>query len=177
MSKLTLEHYQQHLPQIVEIMHGGLMIIDPAGRIIMVNQALERMTGYTRDEIVGQHCTVLQCDACNLLRNSSRTHWCQLFENPQGRRDHIRCDIIAKTGTILPVLKNAVLLKNDQGETIGAVETLIDLSEIEKRDRKIAELARRLPPENRFFGMLGQSQAMRHVFELIEKAARSEAPV
>lgn len=177
MSKLTLEHYHHHLPQIVEIMHGGLMIIDPAGRIVMVNRALERMTGYTRDEIVGQRCTVLQCDACTLLRKSSPSHWCQLFENPQGRRDHIRCDIIAKTGTIVPVLKNAVLLKNDQGETIGAVETLIDLSEIEKRDRKIAELARRLSPENRFFGMLGQSQAMRHVFELIEKAARSEAPV
>lgn len=177
MSKLTLEPYQNYLPQIVETMHDGLMIIDPAGRIVMVNKALERMTGYARNEILEQHCTFFQCDACILLRKRSHSHWCRLFEHPQGKRERVRCDIIAKDGTIVPVLKNAVLLKNDQGDTIGAVETLIDLSEIEKRDRKIEELSRQLPRENRFFGMIGQSLAMRHVFELIEKAARSEAPV
>lgn len=49
--------------------------------------------------------------------------------------------------------------------------------ELEKRDRKIEELSRLLPPEERFFGMVGQSRAMRRIYALIEKAARSEAPV
>jgi two-component system, NtrC family, response regulator HydG len=177
MSKSTTQSYHRHLPDIIETMHGGLMIINPAGRITMVNKALERMTGYGREEIIGMRCTVLQCDACELIRKGSLSHWCQLFEHPQGRREGVHCDIIRKDGVIVPVLKNAVLLKDDRGEIIGAVETLIDLSEIEKRDRKIEELSRRLPPEERFFGMVGQSQAMRHAYQLIEKAARSEAPV
>jgi two-component system, NtrC family, response regulator HydG len=177
MSNSTIKSYHKHLPEIIENMHGGLMIINPDGRITMVNKALERMTGYTREEIIGRRCTILQCDACELVRKGSLSHWCRLFEDPQGKRERMRCDFIRKDGVIVPVLKNAVLLKDDRGEIIGAVETLIDLSEIEKRDRKIEALSRRLPPEERFFGMVGQSQAMAHVYQLIEKAARSEAPV
>ena len=177
MSNSIIERYQRHLPQILENMHGGLIIIDPEGRIVMVNKALERMTGYGREEILGKHCTFFKCDACEMIRKSSRKHWCKLFEEPQGKRERVRCDIIHKGGAIVPVLKNAVLLKDGKGDILGAVETLIDLSELEKRNRKIEELAKRLPSEERFFGMVGQSRAMKRVYQLIEKAARSQAPV
>jgi two-component system, NtrC family, response regulator HydG len=177
MSKPKTLFYHRHLPQIFETMHGGLAIIDPDGRITMVNRALENMTGYAREEIVGRQCTIFQCDTCEVFRKTGGRHWCALFEHPQGRRERIRCEIIRKDGVIVPVLKNAVLLKDEQGKVIGVVETLIDLSEIEKRDRKIQELSRRLPSPERFYGMVGQSPAMRRVYELIEKAARSQAPV
>ncbi|MBR9980763.1 MAG: sigma 54-interacting transcriptional regulator [Desulfatitalea sp.] len=177
MSKSKLNTYHRYLPQIVETMHDGLAIIDTDGHIVMVNRALEKITGYTRKEILGRRCTLFQCDACEVIRKSGRGQWCRLFDGPQTKREHIRCDIIRKDGMIIPVLKNAVLLKDDQGEIIGAVETLIDLSEIEKRDRKIEELSRRLPSHERFCGMVGQSAPMHRVYALIEKAARSLAPV
>jgi two-component system, NtrC family, response regulator HydG len=177
MSNSIIERYHQYLPQILENMHGGLVIIDPEGRITMVNKALEQMTGHTRDEIIGKPCMIFRCDACELIRKNSGSHWCKLFEDPEGKRERLHCDIIRKDGTIVPVLKNAVLLKDGQGHILGAVETLIDLSELEKRERKIQELSMRLPSEERFFGMVGQSQAMQRVYQLIEKAARSQAPV
>jgi two-component system, NtrC family, response regulator HydG len=177
MSKSKSVPYQQYLPQILETMHGGLAIIDPDGHIRMVNRALELITGYAKDEIVGRRCTLFQCDACEVIRKAGRSQWCRLFEHPAGKRERIRCEIIRKDGVIVPVLKNAVLLKDEKGNIIGAVETLIDLSEIEKRDRKIEELSRHLPSKDRFFGMVGQSSAMRHVYQLIEKAASSQAPV
>jgi two-component system, NtrC family, response regulator HydG len=174
---IIIEWVQQYLPQILETMHGGLIIIDPAGHIVMVNKALEQMTGYSREEIIGKPCKTFRCDACEIIRKSSRSHWCKLFEDPEGKCERIRCDIVRKDGVIVPVLKNAALFKNSQGEILGAVETLIDLSEVERRDRKIEELSRRLPPEERFFGMLGQSPTMQRVYQLIEKAAVSQAPV
>lgn len=177
MSKSKSVPYHDYLPQIVETMHGGLAIIDPDGYIRMVNKAMEQMTGYTRKEIIGKRCTLFKCDACEVIRSKGQGSWCRLFGDPMGKRERIRCDIIRKDGVIVPVLKNAVLLKDAQGNAIGAVETLIDLSEIEKRDRKIEELSRHLPSRDRFFGMVGQSLAMRHVYQLIEKAARSQAPV
>jgi two-component system, NtrC family, response regulator HydG len=177
MSKSEVSLYHTHLPEIVETMHGGLAIIDPDGRIRMVNKALEAMTGYTRDEIIGKCCTIFQCDACDVIRKGGGRQWCALFEHPERKRERIPCDIIRKDGVIVPVLKNAVILKDRRGRIIGAVETLIDLSEIEKRDRRIQELSRWLPSSERFYGMVGQSQAMQRVYQLIEKAARSQAPV
>ena len=177
MSNTAITPYHSHLPEIVETMHGGLAIIDPDGRIMMINKALEVMTGYTRNEIIGKHCTIFQCDACDVIRKSGGRQWCALFEHPEGKRERIPCDIIRKDGLIVPVLKNAVILKDKRGNIIGAVETLIDLSEIEKRNRKIEELSRRLPFQERFYGMVGQSYAMQRVYQLIEKAARSQAPV
>lgn len=177
MTTSILETYSQHLPMVLETMHGGLMIVDLEGRVVMVNKALEEITGHTRGEIIGKPCTVFQCDACEIIRKSSRTHWCKLFENPEGKRENVRCDIIRKDGTIVPVLKNAVLLKDRKGDILGSVETLIDLSELEKRDRKIEELAKQLPSKDEFFGLLGRSLAMQHVYQLIEKAALSQAPV
>jgi two-component system, NtrC family, response regulator HydG len=176
MSKSDFENCREYLPQILETMHGGLVLIHPDGKIVMVNTAFEQITGFHRDEIIGKSCTELNCDACGLLRQTKSAHWCTLFEVGE-KRERIRCEIIRKDGTIVPVLKNAAILKDCEGKVIGAVETLIDLSEIEKRDRKIEELSRWLPPEERFFGMVGQSRAMQRIYALIEKAARSEAPV
>ncbi|MBW1961399.1 MAG: sigma 54-interacting transcriptional regulator [Deltaproteobacteria bacterium] len=177
MSIEEVKEYWNYWPQIVDTMHGGLVLIRPDGKIVLANQAMERMTGYRKEEIIDQLCTLFRCDSCVLLRKSSRRHWCTLFENPDGSRQGIKCELIRKDGSVLPVLKNASVLKDSSGNVLGAVETVIDLSEIEKRDRKIEELSRRLGPENRFFGMIGQSQVMQRVYQLIEKAARSEAPV
>lgn len=160
--------YHRHLPLILETMHDGLILIDPEGRIVMVNKALEQMTGYSREEMVGKSCAVFQCDACEKIRKDSRSHWCKLFEEPEGKRERVRCDIIRKDGAIVPVLKNAAILQDRDGAILGAVETLINLSEMEKRDRKIEELAKRLPSEERFFGMIGQSRAMQQVYQLIK---------
>lgn len=167
----------EYLPQILETMHGGLLLIHPSGRIMMVNRAMEKLTGYDRSDMTGQSCSIFQCDACEIIRRASPHHWCRLFEYPEKRREGIRCDIIHKNGSIIPVLKNAAVLRSVEGQILGAVETLIDLSDLQKRDRKIEELSRRLPTEERFAGMVGQSPVMRRTFDLIEKAARSEAPV
>jgi two-component system, NtrC family, response regulator HydG len=177
MSKSMDHPFRRHFSQILENMHGGLILIDPQGRIVMVNRALEQMTGQSRDEIVGKPCTVFQCDACEMIRKNSRKHWCKLFEHPEGKRERVRCDIIRKDGAIVPVLKNAVLLKDEEGKLLGAVETMIDLSDLEKRDRKIQELSRQLPSTERFGGMVGQCSAIQRVYDLIEKAAGSQAPV
>jgi two-component system, NtrC family, response regulator HydG len=60
---------------------------------------------------------------------------------------------------------------------LGAVETVTDISEIDRRDQRIVELSRQLEEQPNFLGMVGSSPVMRNVFEIIEKAALSEAPL
>ena len=60
---------------------------------------------------------------------------------------------------------------------IGAVETITDVSEICEKNKQIAAFRRQLRSEDAFQGLIGSSAPMQQVFDLIENAARSDAPV
>jgi len=163
------------LEQVVNTMTDGLTVIGPDGRIKRVNHALERLTGYTGEELVGKSCSVLNCDACELSRKQGRQHWCRLFDDRTVHRR--RCLIMRKDGSYVPVLKNASVLEDEAGNVLAAVETLTDIREIEQRDQMIEELSRRLEPLAGFHGMIGTSPAALRMFRMIERAAASDAPV
>jgi transcriptional regulator with PAS, ATPase and Fis domain len=74
-------------------------------------------------------------------------------------------------------LKNASLLRSAEGEVLGAVETLTDLTEIVEKDNQIEAFRRELSREDHFHGLVGTSSSMQHVFDLIRNAAPSDAPV
>ncbi len=80
MSIRDIKECWEYLPQIVETMHSGLMLISPDGHILMVNKSLEQITGYKKDELLVQSCTIMHCDVCEMVRRTSTSHWCTLFE-------------------------------------------------------------------------------------------------
>lgn len=174
---MTPTQIQEHWPAIVDTMSEGLVLIGPSGNISLINEALSQMTGYSKDELIGRPCTIFHCDACELVRRKSPTNWCTLFDNPDGRNEHCHCGIVAKNGQVLPVLKNAAVLRDGDGAVLGAVETITNLSELKQRDQRIDELSRRLTGKDDFCGMIGHSAVMQSAFRLMEKAAQSIAPV
>jgi transcriptional regulator with PAS, ATPase and Fis domain len=82
-----------------------------------------------------------------------------------------------KDGSCLPILKNATLLKDDKGAALGAVETITDISEAERLVRQVDRLSLQLESSEGFHGIVGKSPVMRRVYEIIERAAQSDAPV
>lgn len=161
--------------KVVNTMGEGLMVVGPDGTIVMVNEAFEKLTGYTSKEIVGRPCTVIDCDACDLTLKGSGEDWCRLFKDGMVLKRH--CHIRSKKGGYVSALKNASVLKDDQGVSLGAVEILTDLSEFERLDRKVELLSRQLEEEVGFQGILGKSAPMQKLYDVIRKAAQSEAPV
>jgi two-component system response regulator HydG len=155
-------------------MMDGLMVVDLRGTIVAVNPAMERLTGYSREELLGQPCTILNCDRCRGLKPQGSDQ-CQLFK--EGGVHQTPCVLVKKGGAALPFLKNAAILRDEAGRILGAVETLTDLSEISARDRVICRLRRELHREDAFHGILGRSPAMLQLFQLLASAAASEAPV
>jgi len=169
------EEYNRYWKTVVETMGDGLMIVDTDGLIVSVNQAMEELTGYTREELIGQSCAVLDCDLCFQSRAHGGDKYCGLFNQGQVRRR--RCKVRRKDGTQRPMLKNAQVLKDDAGQVVGGVETLTDLSEVAAKDEVISRLRRQLSREDGLKGMLGTSPAMQQVYGLVQSAAHSEAPV
>jgi len=74
-------------------------------------------------------------------------------------------------------LKNASILWDENKTALGVVETLTDISELTKMDEKIHLLSRQCDRDADFLGMVGKSPEMQNVFEMIRKAAESNAPV
>lgn len=160
---------------IVDTMMDGLMVVDADGMIVAVNQATEELTGYTREELIGSLCTILNCDRCTAQCAGSNDFTCDLFKTKQIERR--KCKITRKDGTILPIMKNASVLVGKDGSVNGGVETLMDLSEIVSRDRQIERLSSILKGKDRFHGIIGKSRVIRDVFDLITNAAQSDAPI
>jgi two-component system, NtrC family, response regulator HydG len=165
----------QYWKRIMNTMDEGLMLVGPEGTIIMVNEAFEIMTGFKKDEITGRACTELSCDACEMALEKTDHGWCSLFYEEFKKK--CRCNIVKKDGSFLPVLKNASVLRDDNGDIIGAVETLTDISELVELDRKVHQLERQYDVEGKFSGLVGSSASMQNVFKIILKAAESSSPV
>jgi len=172
MFKLDRPKYWQ---TVVNTMMDGLMVVDVEGRIVFVNKAMEEMSGYSKEELIGKSCQVLECDTCRDALLSGGTKHCALFLEEQVRR--CRCTMKRKNGDPLPVLKNAVVLKDEKGQVVGGVETLTDLREFVAKEEEIARLRQELSRKDGFEGIIGKHPKMQKVFELIVSAASSDAPV
>jgi PAS domain S-box-containing protein len=174
MNKIVADQYWG---RVVDTMSEALLIISNKGVILSVNRSFEEMTGYTAAEATGKPCTLLECNACELIINDKRTGWCKLFDPDGEDVRRCRCEIVKKDGTRLAALKNASVLYDEDGNQLGAVETLTDISEIDRLDRKVELLTRQLDQTDGYCGIVGLSREMKKVYGIIEKAAASDAPV
>ena len=170
---------QQDLNQygktVVDSIQDGVMIVDPDGTLVSVNRAFEEITGYSRREILGTSCATLNCSSCEIAREEPSCHWCLMFR--KGNLSKQRCTLIRKDGRTVTVLKNASVIKDSDGSVTGAVETMTDITDLLSKQTQIENFRRELRGEDRFHGMIGVSAAMRKIFDLIENAAQSDAPV
>jgi PAS domain S-box-containing protein len=160
---------------IVDTLQDGLMVMDPEGNILALNPAAERLTGYSADELVGQNCRILNCTGCELYGRGAGEDWCRLFV--KGNVTAKKCLISKKDHRALHVVKNATVLRDSEGQMIGAVETFTDISEMVRQEQEILTLRKSCHLEEDHHGLLGESLPMQRLFELIENVARTDAPV
>jgi PAS domain S-box-containing protein len=188
---------------VIDTMMDGLIIVNPEGVILAANQAMEDLTGYPREELVGQPCTILKCHNCLDSVFLNRQRECELFKKGHVRRR--QCTLERKDGAPMHVLKNAAVLRDRHGKVVGGVENLTDMREMAAKERVISHLRRELSREERspehpanspdvmqlfmsrlqqevnredgFHGIIGKSPVMVQLFTLIAAAAQSEAPV
>ncbi len=160
---------------IVDTLQDGLMVVDPKGRIVAANPAAERITGYAAHEMIGKSCRILNCTGCDIIGQGAGAKWCSLFRKGAVREK--RCLITHKDRHTVHIIKSAAVLRDQDGEILGAVETLTDITEKIRQQLEISQLRKTFHLDEGYHGILGKSQVMLDLFELIENVAQSDTPV
>jgi PAS domain S-box-containing protein len=108
--------------QLLETIPSGLFLVDCDQIIVHWNREAERITGYTAQEAVGQHCSFLEGIECGIN--------CGLFDHDAPEKPLIgnSCRIRSKSGKLLYINKNIDLLRHN-GQVIGGIESFIDVTE------------------------------------------------
>ena len=129
----SLQKAHDFQQQLISTAATAIFTLDADRWITDVNNEVCRLTGFNREELIGQRCAILQGDPC---RNG-----CGLFD--PSRTESIlrkRCSIRSKDGRRLAILKNADVIRDESGNVTGGIESFVDVTELEEA-REAAERA------------------------------------
>ncbi|MEJ2069868.1 MAG: PAS domain S-box protein [Syntrophobacterales bacterium] len=98
---LLQEGNNQFWEEVMNTIMEGVVVLDPRGVILAANQAMEDITGYHRQELIGKPCALIKSDTCfDALKPGKH---CELFQNGSIRRS--KCSLARKDGSLVHVLK------------------------------------------------------------------------
>lgn len=121
---------KEFLEKIIESSKDGIIITDEKGMMVSVNTAVEQMFGFEKDELIGKHTSVLVIDDKD-TKNQILEKIGELFE-----KGYVSYEAVyrRKDGQCIDVECNSSVIKDNQGNAIGGVSIIRNISE-----RKIME--------------------------------------
>jgi PAS domain S-box-containing protein len=150
---------------ILDSIADGVFTVDSDWKITSFNRAAEKITGIKKEEAIGRYCWEVFkasiCEkGCSLKRTMETMH--------PIINQHIF--IVNSIGDRIPISISTALLKDNNGNIIGGVETFRDLS-VEEQLRK--ELAK----QHTFFGIISKNREMQRLFEMLELVSGNDTTV
>ena len=141
----------------------GVCLVSKERRIVLINRALEALTGFSKADCKGLPCS-------HVLRFNHCFDNCPLISTERGKRCVLEGDIINQENQKLPVRVTFAPLRDSTGEISGYIETLDDLRQVRNFDPA------RINPFS-FGRIIGRSPQMEKIFQSLPVIAQSEMPV
>lgn len=150
---------------VLDSIADGVFTIDDNFRITSFNQAAQVITGFSREEAMGKLCN--EVFNANICKNN-----CALRKTLETETEliNVPIDITTKDGTRLPISVSTAILKNEDGENIGGVESFRDLSVIEK-------LKKQLQNSQSHKDHIGLNSSLAHIANVLPDISTSDATV
>ncbi len=143
----------------------GIFTIDLDKKITSFNDAAETITGYTRDEALGQeYWSILQ------YHNNQFREFCQSQFEKNKPIKNMELIIIQKSGLSVHIRLSVARLVNNGGEIFGCVFSFQDISEL-------MNLSSHLDKEFHFDNIIGHSKRMQEIYHLMDSVANSNTTV
>ncbi len=159
-----LRRGRMKMEAIFNAIADGVFGVDMEGRIIHFNRSMEKITGYSEDEVLGKHCSEILKG--NICENDCPLAWS--IKEGQGI-EKCREVIVTKDGRSIPVFLTTSL-PVDKGESMGVVCIIHDRSEIEA-------LRKELKKTRYFPEIIGKSKKMQDLFELVDSVSGTDVTV
>jgi PAS domain S-box-containing protein len=128
--KKKFEEIKELLTTGYEFIPTGIMILNDEHVIKNVNETTCRITGYTKNELIGQHCDKI------LMKGSLPEEYPTEIE-PSNESGETEIDIKCSDGQIKPILVNTKQIR--YGEQLFVLEILQDIGQFKKAEKALAE--------------------------------------
>jgi PAS domain S-box-containing protein len=152
-----------NLVAVLDEMPIGVCLVSKECRIVLMNRALEAMTGFFRADCKGLPCS-------HILRFNHCFDNCPVKRIEGGQKCVLEGDIINQDNEKLPVRMTFAPLRDGTGQISGYIETLEDLRRVRNFDPA------RMNPFS-FGRLIGRSPQMGKIFQSLPVIAQSEMPV
>jgi len=135
---------ERRFRQLLEAAPDAILEIDAAGEIVLVNAGAERLSGYSREELIGQNLEIM---VPSELRGKHVYHrsnyWNQPATRPMGTG--LVLNLQRKNGELVPVEISLSSVNYDGDMRVTAI--IRDISERKRAEQQIREIQERLTAE------------------------------
>jgi PAS domain S-box-containing protein len=150
---------------ILNSISDGVMTLDKDWRILSWNLAAERITGFGKEEVLGQECrklflTPLCREGCPVDKALSCGH----------PYSDVEVAIRNKRNEVVRLLVNAAPLYDVSGHVIGGLETFRDVSQAHWMQEELER-------EYGYTNIVGRSEAMQGVYEVLGRLIKTDTTV
>ena len=165
-SKISLKPLAEiHTGSILDCIVEGVFTVDKNLKITYFNQAAEKLTGVSKKEAIGQYCF-------EALRSNICEKSCPISESLKSGKDtiNLKVNILRPDGKQVPISVNASVLKDEDGNIIGGVETFRDVSTIEALRQEIKQ-------KYTFEDIISKNHKILQIFSILPNIAESDSTV
>lgn len=126
-----IEERQKRLTNIIEHSEQVVISADPAGKIIFINPAVERVFGYKVEELVGQHMSIL-------VPPEQEVQLKEILEEVM-KIGKLTVNTIRKhkDGSLIPVVINITTDRDESGKLLSINGIIVDISNIKRLEESL----------------------------------------
>jgi PAS domain S-box-containing protein len=148
------------LPSLLDGLPVGIVMLDENGRVLMLNKALEALTGYSRDEVRGLPCR-------HVLRSRACIQGC-----PHGREAGagVETDCINRHRRKIPVRITPVRVLDGNNRPVCVLDVVEDLTALRETEARLSQASGQGQ-------VVGRSPAMEKLLRLVPVIAQHDTPV
>jgi PAS domain S-box-containing protein len=160
-----LADQRSRLEAIFESVKEGIVAVDSSGKAIRANRALETICGVALEAIIGRPVAethALCSRSCHLMLQET------LYSGVEIKECQIGCRRTDRPQQVVVISSSP--LKNAKGASMGAVLVIRDITDLLGLENKLRE-------RYRFQNLIGKSQKMREIYDLLENLANLETTV
>ncbi|NNK86101.1 MAG: sigma 54-interacting transcriptional regulator [Desulfobacterales bacterium] len=168
MTKLSLEKVisnQKNLERVLDNLKDGIIAHDLNRRIFYFNRAAEKITGYSRKEVIGKDCHKAFDEPfcggrCSFLKDKPTLN----------NKAEYSVNLRAKSGQVRQVEMSVVMMKDDHHQDVGVLACFRDITDL-------LSLKIRAGESTGFSNIIGRDSKMLMLFRQIKDVAGYDYPV